>query len=131
MVGFVIVSHSSKVAEGVKDIAEEMNMGNAKIIAAGGADEGRIGTNTLKIKDCIEEIYDGDHILLFADLGSAVLSAEQAIDMLDEEIKKKVTIVDAPLVEGTITAVIMAGATDDLQDIIARAEDSKNLKKVQ
>ncbi|MEW9124196.1 MAG: hypothetical protein AB2421_15905 [Thermotaleaceae bacterium] len=57
MLGIVVISHSQKVAEGIKDIAEQMNDGKVKIMAEGGVDGDRIGTNSLRIKDAIEEAY--------------------------------------------------------------------------
>jgi phosphoenolpyruvate---glycerone phosphotransferase subunit DhaM len=130
VLGIVIVSHSSKVAEGVKDIAEQMNAGGVSIKAAGGADEDRIGTNPIKIKEAIEELSLENDVLVFVDLGSAVISTETALDMLEINIKNKVTIVDAPLVEGVVTAVIQASVTDDLKEIIDTAVGSKELRKL-
>lgn len=130
MIGIVIVSHSEMIAEGLKEYAEGINKNKIKIIAAGGADDGRIGTNTLKIIEAIEEIFDGNQILIMVDLGSAVLSTEMAIDMLDDEIKEKITIIDAPLIEGTITAVRMAQEIDDVDKIISKVMEVREHKKL-
>lgn len=129
MIGIVIVSHSSKVAEGIKDIADQMNDGSVTLIAAGGADNGRIGTNTLKILEALEQLKDSKSILVFVDLGSASMSSQMAIDMLDEEIKNKIMIVDAPLIEGVIAATIQATTTDDIESVISTAIESKDLRK--
>jgi len=130
MTGVIIVSHSEKLAEGLKDIAMEMNDGSVKIIAAGGADGGRIGTNTLKIKAAIEALADREHILIFVDLGSSVMSSEAAIDLVDDEIQEKVHIVDSPLVEGVIGGVVQATICNDLDEILATCSESANMKKV-
>lgn len=130
MTGVIIVSHSEKLAEGLRDIVMEMNDGSVEIIAAGGADGGRIGTNTLRIKAAVESLADRDHILIFVDLGSAVLCSETAIEMLDEEIQTKVHIVDAPLVEGVVGGVIQATICNDLEQIIATAKEGANLRKI-
>ncbi|NLM05222.1 MAG: PTS-dependent dihydroxyacetone kinase phosphotransferase subunit DhaM [Clostridiales bacterium] len=130
MIGVVIVSHSAKVAEGVKDIAEQMNAGGSKIIAAGGAEGGRIGTNPVLIKESIEELKDLNNILVFVDLGSAVMSSEMAIDMLDDELSEKVKMMDTPLVEGVIAAVVQASTTDDIDSIIATAEETRDFRKI-
>ena len=79
--GVVIVSHSAKLAEGLAEIVEEMNDGSVKVIAAGGADGGRIGTSAIKIQDAIESLEDCKNILIYADMGSSIISAETAIDM--------------------------------------------------
>jgi dihydroxyacetone kinase phosphotransfer subunit len=131
MTGVIIVSHSEKLAEGLRDIVMEMNDGSVEVIAAGGADDGRIGTNTTKIKNAIETLAKRDQILIFVDLGSAVICSETAIELLeDEELEKKVHIVDAPLVEGVIGGVIQATICNDLEKIIATAKEGASLKKV-
>lgn len=130
MTGVIIVSHSEKLAEGLKDIVMEMNDGSVEIIAAGGADGGRIGTNTLKIKAAIEALADRDHILIFVDLGSSVISSEAAIDLVDEEIQEKVHIVDAPLVEGVVGGVVQATICNDLDEILATCKAGATMKKV-
>ncbi|MFT9497957.1 dihydroxyacetone kinase phosphoryl donor subunit DhaM [Anaerosolibacter sp.] len=131
MIGIVIVSHSQKVADGIKEIAEEMNHGKVEIKAAGGVDEddGRIGTSAFKIKEEIEGIHYIENILLFVDMGSAAMNAEMAVEMLDEELKQKVWLVDAPLVEGVIAATIQASITDSIEDILATAMESRDFQK--
>ncbi len=129
MTGIIIVSHSEKLAEGLRDIVMEMNDGSVDIIAAGGADGGRIGTNTLKIKKAIEDLADKDQILIFVDLGSAVLCSETAIEMVDEDLQEKVHIVDAPLVEGVIGGVVQATICDDLNEIVRTCKEGAKLRK--
>ncbi len=131
MVGIVIVSHSQKVAEGIKEIAEEMNDGSVMIKAAGGVDEndGRIGTNAIRIKEAIEEASLKENVLIFVDMGSAAMNTELALDMLDLEIKKKVRMIDAPLIEGVIAATIQATITNNLEDIVKTAMESRDFRK--
>ncbi|WP_029688067.1 dihydroxyacetone kinase phosphoryl donor subunit DhaM [Thermoanaerobacter sp. A7A] len=129
MAVFIIVSHSKKVAEGVVEIVEQMNNKNSKLIPIGGTEDERIGTNPLKIKKVIEEIYDGDNIFIFADIGSSIMATQMVLDMLNEELRKKITLVDAPLVEGTIAAVIQASITNNVSEIIHAAEESKKVNK--
>lgn len=106
-----------------------MNNKNSKLIPIGGTEDERIGTNPLKIKKVIEEIYDGDNIFIFADIGSSIMATQMVLDMLGEKIKKKkITLVDAPLVEGTIAAVIQASITNNVSEIIHAAEESKKSK---
>lgn len=83
-----------------------MNNKKSKLIPIGGTEDDRIGTNPLKIKKVIEEIYDGDNIFIFADIGSSIMVTQMVLDMLNEKIREKIILVDAPLVEGTIAAVI-------------------------
>ncbi len=128
--GIVIVSHSQKLAEGVKELIDEMNDGSVTVIAAGGTEDGRIGTNAFKIMNAIEELADSAYILVYADLGSSILSTETALDMLDEDLVEKVKIVDCPLVEGAFTGVVQACVSDEPEEVIRVSEETKTMSKV-
>lgn len=130
MIGIVIVSHSEKLSQGVKEIAEQMNTARVPVVAAGGTGDGNIGTNPMNIKDAIEQLSDMERILIFADIGSSILSTDCALEMIDEIIKTKTIIVDAPLVEGVITAVIQASISDDIDTIIKVAQETRFLNKI-
>lgn len=129
-IGVVIVSHSEYIANGLKDLVNEMNDGTVPVIAAGGADGGRIGTSAIRIQNAIESLEDCDHILIYADLGSSVLSAETAIDIVDEDLAEKVQIVDAPIVEGALAGVVQATISDDVNEVIHVSEEARNTHKV-
>lgn len=129
MVGIVIVSHSSKISEGVVELSSQM-AGDVKVLSAGGTEDGRIGTDAIKIKEAIENANNGDGVLVLADLGSAVMNAELAIDILDEDLKGKVVIANAPLVEGSVVAAVQASVGDKLEEVKKVAEESKNMNKI-
>lgn len=116
MVGIVIVSHSEKIAEGVKEVAEQM-VPEVKIYSAGGTDDGRIGTDAMKISAAIENAFHKAGVILLFDLGSSLMNAEMAIEFLDEDIKSKVEIIDAPLVEGAIVAAVYASMNKTIEEI--------------
>ena len=116
MVGIVIVSHSEKIAEGVKEVAEQMAP-EVKIYPAGGTADGRIGTDAMKISSAIENAFDKDGVILLFDLGSSLMNAEMAIEFLDEDIKSKVEIIDAPLVEGAVVATVCASMNKNIEEI--------------
>ena len=129
-IGVVIVSHSEYIANGLKDLVNEMNDDTVPVIAAGTADGGRIGTSAIRIQNAIESLEDCDHILIYADLGSSVLSAETAIDIVDEDLAEKVQIVDAPIVEGALAGVVQATISDDVNEVIHVSEEARNAHKV-
>ena len=129
MVGIVVVSHSPKIAEGICELAGQMAAPGQKIIAAGGISDGSIGTDAFKIQAAIEEANTGDGVLVMVDLGSAVMSAELAIDMLSEELKDRVAIADAPIVEGTIAAVVDASIGQPLVSVATTAAGARDLRK--
>lgn len=128
--GVVLVSHSEYIAKGLKELVDEMNDGSVKVVAAGGADGGRIGTSAIKIQEAIESIEDCEHILIYADLGSSILSAETAMDIIDEDLAEKVQLVDAPIVEGALAGVVQGTISDNVEDVIKASEDAREVHKL-
>jgi len=129
MVGIVIVSHSVKVAEGIREMALQMAKPGQKVVTAGGAIDNSIGTDAVKIYEAIMAADDGDGVLIMVDLGSAIMSAETALEMLDESVRKNVMLADAPVLEGTISAVVQASLGVSLPEVLATAEAARELRK--
>ncbi|MCS6841705.1 MAG: phosphoenolpyruvate--protein phosphotransferase [Roseiflexaceae bacterium] len=127
MVSIVLVSHSSLLAAGIVEMARTV-MQQAPVpiaVAAGAADpEHPLGTDAAKIRQAIEEVYSDDGVLVLMDLGSAVLSAEMAVDFLPEEKRANVRLCAAPIVEGTIAAVVQASLGAPLSRVAAEAMES-------
>ena len=116
----LLVSHSQQLTEGLKQMIEEMADGESvTIYSLGGTAEGELGSDATKIVDAVNESADAELILVFADLGSAVLNAELAYDMLEPQQQERYHLIDAPLVEGAFAAAITAGFSDDLAQIVA------------
>ena len=131
MVGIVIVSHSWKIAEGVCDLAREMAQGFESLIPAGGLDDGSIGTDAQRIADAIVEADSGEGVIIIADIGSSIMSAEAAIELLeDEERGINAVIADAPIVEGAICAVVEASGGGSLDSVLSCAEESREANKL-
>lgn len=129
MVGVVIVSHSAKAAEGIRDMAAQMAKPGQKIIAAGGVGDGLIGTDAVKIFEAVREADDGSGVVILVDLGSAVMSAETALELLDEDSRGRVQIADAPVLEGAIAAVVQASLGGGLDEVVATAAGARELHK--
>ena len=127
MVGFVIVSHCEMLAKGVVEITKMMADG-VPIRAAGGMEDGGIGTDAFRIQTAIEEADRGEGVLLLVDLGSAIMSAETAIDFLDEEID--VRIADTPVLEGAVSAAVTASSGGDLDEVLAAAMEARSMQKL-
>ncbi|CVK18526.1 dihydroxyacetone kinase phosphoryl donor subunit DhaM [Sporomusa sphaeroides] len=130
MVGIVVVSHSAKIAEGICELAGQMAAAGQRLIAAGGMADGSIGTDAVRIRAAIEAADTGDGVLVMVDLGSAVISAELAIDMLGATDKARVAIADAPILEGTIAAAVDASIGQSLAGVLVTAEAARNLQKL-
>ena len=133
MVGIVIVSHSARLAEGVRELAEQMTQGRVPLAIAGGIDDpdNPIGTDAMKVLEAIDAVYSDDGVVVLMDLGSALLSAETALDFLPDERRARVFLSSAPLVEGAMAAAVqaMVGAPPAL--VLAEAESALSVKREQ
>ncbi|MEG0379533.1 MAG: dihydroxyacetone kinase phosphoryl donor subunit DhaM [Eubacterium sp.] len=123
MVGIVVVvSHSKKVAEGAKELALQM-AADAKIAAAGGLQDGSIGTDMEKITNAIGEVMSDDGVIMIVDMGSAIMTSEMAIEM--SENPEKIKIVDTPVVEGTIFGAVEASIGSTMEQIVDVLKQAK------
>ncbi len=129
MVGLVIVSHSGKIADGIRELALQVADATGQIIAAGGMEDGTIGTDAVRIADAIRAADGGDGVAVLADIGSSIMSAEMAIELLEEE-NIDVRIADAPVVEGAVAAAVEANCGSCLADVIRAAEETRDLRKL-
>jgi PTS hybrid protein len=128
-VGLVVVSHSAKIAEGVVELAGQMAP-EVRIRAAGGTADGGIGTDATLIAEAIEAADDGDGVLVLVEFGSAVLSAQVAIDeLVDEARRGRVRISDAPLVEGAVIGAVQASTGSGLDEVDQAATEAATMAK--
>ena len=104
MVGIVLVSHSQKAAEGAAELAKMMAPA-APVAAAGGMEDGSLGTSFEKICAAVESVYSEDGVVVIMDMGSAVMTAEMVVEALDD---KRVVLLDCPFVEGAVIAAVEA-----------------------
>jgi len=129
-VGLVIVSHSPKIAEGVVELAEQMAE-EVRVLAAGGTDDGEIGTSATRIADAISAADSGDGVLVLVDLGSAVISTRMAIDeLLSDELRGRVRISEGPVVEGAVIGAVQASTGSSLDEVATAAAGAATLPKV-
>ncbi|MDC0713862.1 phosphoenolpyruvate--protein phosphotransferase [Stigmatella sp. ncwal1] len=122
-VGLVIVSHSRLLAEGVAELAREMGGPGVQIATAGGMDGpgSVLGTDALRVMKAIESLYSEAGVLVLMDLGSAVMSAELALDLLPPDHRENVLLCSAPLVEGAVVAAVQARFGTPLRQVAAEA----------
>ena len=132
MVGIVIVSHSHALAEGVAELARQMGGPDVRIETAGGLDlpEHPIGTDAVMVMAAVERAWSPDGVLVLMDLGSAVLSAEMALELLPEERRAGVMLCEAPLVEGAVAAAVTASAGLGLDDVEQAAKETSGAAKL-
>ena len=111
MIGIVVVSHSRALAHAAVDLACEMVPPESRpaVAVAAGLDEDTFGTDAAAVGEAIGQVDSPDGVLVLLDLGSAVLSAEMALEFLDPDVAARVRLTPAPLVEGLVAAMVTAG----------------------
>jgi PTS hybrid protein len=124
VVGIVIVSHSRKLAEGVVELATQMAP-DAVLVPAGGLPDGGLGTSEQLIEEAINKAMSPDGVVILADLGSAIMSAEIAI----ENCGGIVRIGDGPIVEGAMVAAVQASVGMDLNTVLETVKQARNIPK--
>ena len=125
-VGLVIVSHSAQLAAGVAELVSQLVQGKVPVAPAGGGIDGILGTAADKIAEAMASIDNPDGTLVLLDLGSAILSTEMALEMLDDEQRRHVRLSVAPLVEGAVAAAIEAATGSSLAAVQQAAENAAN-----
>ena len=121
-VGLVVVSHSRVLARAAVELAQEMLHGNEIGIAiAAGLDDNTFGTDAAQIVDAITAADHGAGVVVLMDLGSAVLSAELALELLDDGARDRVVLCPAPLVEGLVVGAVAAAGGAGINEVAAEA----------
>lgn len=118
-VRIIVVSHSGKIAEGAVELAAQMAP-DVMIIPAGGTSDGRIGTSLEKVMAALEQADGADGVVVLTDLGSAVMTAESALEFAANP--SSVLLADAPLVEGLVAAAVAAQSGAGVHDVRSAAE---------
>jgi multiphosphoryl transfer protein len=131
VIGIVVVSHSPQLAEAAVELALQMVPGERPRIAiAAGVYDGSLGTDATRIAEAIGEVSSPDGVLVLVDLGSAVLSAGLALELIDlPDVEVRVT--SAPFVEGLMAGLVRAAAGATLDEVEREARESLESKRGQ
>src|SRR5699024_4110565 len=100
------------VAELARDVA---------VVPVGGTADGRVGTDVERVMRAIAEVDSGAGVAVLPDLGSAVLSAETAIELLGGDWGGRALVANGPLVEGAVAAAVAAQTGSDLREVVRAA----------
>ncbi len=133
MLGLVLISHSKALAQSLVALAQQVCDPELPIAFSGGAGENHdaFGTDAIDIARAIQETDHPNGIVVLMDLGSAVLSAKMALELLPEDLQSRVHLCPAPLVEGAIAAAVQAAITDDPQVVCQEAQNALTAKQEQ
>jgi PTS hybrid protein len=118
LVSLVVVSHSDLIARGVAEVVAQMSP-DVVVEAAGGTPLGDVGTDVERVMTAIRSAEKGAGVVVLTDLGSAVLSAETALELLGGDSVAAVKISDGPLVEGGVAAGVRAQTGGDVDEVLA------------
>jgi phosphoenolpyruvate-protein phosphotransferase/dihydroxyacetone kinase phosphotransfer subunit len=131
MVGIVVVSHSPDLAQAAVSLALQMVKGPApRIKIAAGTPDQRLGTDAAAVAEAVAAADDGEGVVVIMDLGSALLSAELALELLPQP-GVHIRLVPAAFVEGIFAAVISAAAGGQLDAVARDAEQALHAKAAQ
>jgi PTS hybrid protein len=127
-VGIVLVSHSAELAQGAANLAAQVSGGTVTIVAAGGTDDGDLGTSAAKVERALRQADQGAGVVVLPDLGSAVLTVRAVLE--DYGSVGSVLLADAPFVEGAVAATVIAAAGGDLKAVATAAEEARYARKL-
>ncbi len=121
--GLLLVSHSLALAQATEALVRQMTGERLPIALAAGTGPGKaeLGTDPLAILEAGEALSACQHIVVLMDIGSAVLSAEMALDLAEEPLKSKLHLAAAPFVEGALAAGVAASAGLPVAAVLAEA----------
>lgn len=115
MVALVLVSHSATLAAGVAELVRQVAGPDLPLHLAAGA-HGELGTDAVLVLQALQATGPDGAVVLM-DLGSAVLSAETALDLLDPDLQPRIRLASAPFVEGALAAAVRAVHGGTLQEV--------------
>jgi phosphoenolpyruvate---glycerone phosphotransferase subunit DhaM len=132
LVGLVLISHSSSIADGLRDMVVQVAGAEVAVATAGGTDDGRLGTSAPRIVAAIRSTLDGgaNGILILLDLGSAALSLELALEEFNVDERAKLRVSEAPLVEGAVLAAVEASVGASLDEVAEAAAGAASMQKM-
>jgi PTS hybrid protein len=130
LVGLVLVSHSRMLVEGLRDMVAQVAGGAVPVAIAGGTIDGRLGTSVPLVTAAVQAVDSADGVLVLLDLGSAALSVEIALEDLPSEVRARVLVSGAPLVEGSIVAAVQASLGASLTEVAEAADGAVRIPKL-
>ncbi len=130
MVGILVVSHSNKIAEGIEELIKELVPRRIPLISIGGDTYGAIGTDIEEIIEAVEELYNDNGVIIIGDVGSSLMNAKMALEILELEGYDRVAVSSAPLVEGAMVAAIESNLGKDLKTIKNKIESKRLIELI-
>ncbi len=126
----VIVSHSAAIASGLSELVGQVAGPDVPVVTAGGALDGSLGTDGGRVLTLIRDAAAGGGAVVLVDLGSSVLSVRAALAELDGDERDRVSVADAPLVEGAVAAAVALSTGCSHLEAARAAEEARRVGKL-
>lgn len=134
-VGIVLVSHSRALAQAAADLATQLVSSLDVVVEiAAGLPDGGLGTDGTAVARAITRVAGrpgNTGVLVLADLGSAIMSVEAALEQVEAPVAARTRLSAAPFVEGLVGAYAAAGIGRDLEAVAAEALVATSAKAAQ
>jgi phosphocarrier protein FPr len=128
-VSLVVVSHSRTLADGLVELLRPFAGGDVHVGVAAGLG-GELGTDATEVIRVLQDCPADSDIVVVFDLGSALLSCETALELVPDALRRRVALLDAPLVEGAIAAAVEASLGRPLKEVVRAAEQAARVRKL-
>ncbi|AYY12135.1 PTS fructose transporter subunit IIA [Actinobacteria bacterium YIM 96077] len=128
-VGIVLVSHSPALASATVEMARTLAGPGVSIAPAGGTADGEVGTSIDVIRNAIADADAGRGVVVLMDMGSSVLTAKTLLEDLEDG-EPQLRLADAPFVEGTVAAAVLASTGAELESVARSAEEAWSMRKL-
>jgi len=128
-VSLVLVSHSADLARGLAELVGQIAGPEVRIVTAGGAIDGSLGTDGGQVLEALQTASNGAGTVVLVDLGSSILSVKAALAELEPEEVERIAVADAPLVEGAVAAAVAASTGCSLAEARQAAEGAGGVAK--
>jgi PTS hybrid protein len=126
----VLVSHSASLAAGVAELVSQVAGSDVSIVAVGGGPNGTLGTDGARVLEALRQAAQGPGAVVLMDLGSSILAVRAALTELAPEVRKRLLLADAPLVEGAVAAGVTASIGASCREVAQAAEGARSAGKL-
>jgi phosphoenolpyruvate---glycerone phosphotransferase subunit DhaM len=129
-VSLVLVSHSADIVRGLEEMLRQIAGPDVAVFAVGGVAGGSLGTDGTRVLEAMQAAARRGDTVVLVDLGSAVLSVRAALAELPAEERERITVADAPIVEGAVAAAVAASTGAGRAEVAAAAEEARRVPKL-
>ncbi len=94
-----------------------MSSGSVQVSHCGGNQEGGLGSTVEGVTQAINKAWSDKGVAIFVDFGSTEMNSKLAKSSFPKDKSGKIVIMNAPLVEGVITATSIAADGESLEGV--------------